>query len=98
MQHLYHNIAVVRNVLEAMKPFRSDTILLLVSNPVDVVTSLARELSGLPSSQVLGSGTFLDSVRLRGMLADKIGVRYSRGDPPSVARLGIIIILWPLLI
>jgi L-lactate dehydrogenase len=58
-----------------MKPFRADTILLLVSNPVDVLTSLAQKLSGLPKSQVIGSGTFLDSVRLRGLLADKLGVR-----------------------
>jgi L-lactate dehydrogenase len=58
-----------------MKPFRSDTILLLVSNSVDVLTSLALELSGLPKSQVMGSGTFLDSVRLRRLLANKLGVR-----------------------
>jgi L-lactate dehydrogenase len=58
-----------------MKPFRSDSILLLVSNPVDVLTSLAQELSGLPKSQVMGSGTFLDSVRLRRLLAHKLGVR-----------------------
>ena len=57
-----------------MKPFRSDAILLVVSNPVDVLTSLAQELSGLPKSQVIGSGTFLDTVRLQRLLANKIGV------------------------
>ena len=57
-----------------MTPFKSDAILLVVSNPVDLLTSLAQKLSGLPTSQVLGSGTFLDSVRLRGLVADKAGV------------------------
>ncbi|KAH7190955.1 lactate dehydrogenase/glycoside hydrolase [Fusarium oxysporum] len=68
------NISIVREVVETMKPFRSDTILLIVSNPVDLLTSLAYELSGLPTSQVLGSGTFLDSVRLRGLVAMRAGV------------------------
>jgi L-lactate dehydrogenase len=75
IEKLYHSIAVVGSAVKAMKPFRSDTILLLVSNPIDLVTTFAQGLSGLPRSQVLGSGTFLDSVRLRGLLADKTGVR-----------------------
>lgn len=58
-----------------MAPIKSDAILVVVSNPVDLLTSLALQLSRLPPSQVLGSGTYLDSIRLRGMLADKIRVR-----------------------
>ncbi|EXM13406.1 L-lactate/malate dehydrogenase [Fusarium oxysporum f. sp. vasinfectum] len=68
------NMSIVREVVETMKPFRSDTILLVVSNPVDLLTSLAHEISGLPTSQVLGSGTFLDSVRLRGLMAMRAGI------------------------
>ncbi len=75
MDTTYRNISIVRNVVNAMAPFRPDCVLLVVSNPVDLLTSLARELSGLPSSQVFGSGTFLDSVRLRGLVADQAGVR-----------------------
>lgn len=56
-----------------MKPFRSDSILLVLANPVDLLTSMAQGLSSLPASQVLGYGTFLDSVRLRGLLADRAG-------------------------
>ncbi|KAH7131030.1 lactate dehydrogenase/glycoside hydrolase [Dactylonectria macrodidyma] len=88
------NISIVRNIIEAMRPFRSDTILLVVANPVDLLTSIAQELSGLPASQVLGSGTFLDSVRLRGLMADQVGVAAKsidihvlgvHGDPQVVA-------------
>ncbi|KAL5355920.1 lactate dehydrogenase/glycoside hydrolase [Aspergillus floccosus] len=74
MQHRYRHIAILRGVLEAMRPFKRDAILLVVANPVDLLTSIAHEISGLPSSQVLGSGTFLDSVRLRGLLSEATGV------------------------
>jgi L-lactate dehydrogenase len=47
---------------------------LAVTNMVDLFTSLAQKLSRLPTSQVLGSGTFLDPVRLRELVAHKTGV------------------------
>ena len=74
MDYLYRNTSIVRSIINEMKPFRSDTVLLIIANPVDLMTSLAKELSNLPSAQVLGSGTFLDSIRLRGLLADETGV------------------------
>jgi L-lactate dehydrogenase len=63
-----------------MQPFADHTILLLVANPVDVITYFAQEYSGLPKSQVIGSGTFLDSARLRGVLAAKAEVAASSID------------------
>lgn len=63
-----------------MKPFREDTVLLLVANPVDVLTYFAQQYSNLPKSQVIGSGTFLDSARLRGILASKAEVAASSID------------------
>lgn len=63
-----------------MKPFRSDTILLLVANPVDALTYFAQQYAGLPKTQVIGSGTFLDSARLRGILANKAEVAASSID------------------
>ena len=74
LHSVYRNVSIVRRAIDSMTPFKSDTILVIVSNPVDLLTSLAQKLSGLPTSQVLGSGTFLDSVRLRGLVADKAGV------------------------
>ncbi|KAH7247612.1 lactate dehydrogenase/glycoside hydrolase [Fusarium redolens] len=65
------NTSMIREVMDAMKPFRSDTILLVVANPVDLLTSIAQEMSGLPKSQVIGSGTSLDTSRLRGMVASR---------------------------
>ncbi|KAH6624698.1 hypothetical protein B0J18DRAFT_479196 [Chaetomium sp. MPI-SDFR-AT-0129] len=77
IQHMHRNVSIMRSVVGAMRPFRADAIVLVVSNPVDLLTSIAQEISGLPKSQVLGSGTFLDSVRLRGLLADKTGMAAS---------------------
>lgn len=74
IQHMYQKVSLVRSIINAMKPFQSDAVLLLVANPVDLLTSVAHRISGLPSRQVVGSGTFLDSVRIRQLLADKSGV------------------------
>ena len=73
------NLKVLESVLEAMDPIRPDAILLLVANPVDALTYFAQKMSRLPRNQVLGSGTLLDSIRLRGMLADKLDVSDSHG-------------------
>lgn len=68
------NHKILQSVLKSMMPLRPDSILLLVANPVDALTHFAQQLSGLPRNQVIGSGTLLDSLRLRGNLAEKLGV------------------------
>lgn len=60
-----------------MKPFREDAIVLVVANPVDVLTYFAQKQAGLPKEQVFGSGTVLDSARLRGILARRYEVAAS---------------------
>lgn len=54
-------------------------ILLLVTNPVDVITRAAMQFTGFPSRRVFGSGTTLDTLRLRAMLAEHTGI-----DPRNV--------------
>lgn len=71
IQHMYQKMSIIESIIKEMKPFRPDTILLTVANPVDLLTSITFQLSDLPRSQVLGSGTFLDSVRIRNLLAEK---------------------------
>ncbi|KNC98811.1 L-lactate dehydrogenase [Spizellomyces punctatus DAOM BR117] len=68
------NRAILSSVIESMKPFKQSAILLLIANPVDVLTYFAQKLSGLPQSQVLGSGTYLDSARLRSELSSRLEV------------------------
>lgn len=71
---LSRNLQILSSIFGAMSPVSPHTILLLVANPVDILTYFARKLSGLPESQVLGTGTSLDSARLRGILAQKTEV------------------------
>ncbi|KAJ1977342.1 hypothetical protein H4R35_002338 [Dimargaris xerosporica] len=68
------NYQIMKSVLEGIKPIRSDAKLLVVANPVEILCHLAQKLSGLPQSQVFGSGTVLDSARLSGELADTLHV------------------------
>lgn len=68
------NYKVLKSILNSLQPIRSDSILLIVANPVDVLTLFAQRLSGLPKAQVLGSGTLLDSIRLTRILASKLKV------------------------
>ncbi len=51
-----------------------DTILLIVSNPCDLLTYVAWKLSGLPKERVIGSGTNLDSSRFRFLLSERFNV------------------------
>ncbi|KAF2628326.1 L-lactate dehydrogenase [Macroventuria anomochaeta] len=74
------NKSILKSAVSDMQPFADHTILLLVANPVDVITYFAQEYSNLPKSQVIGSGTFLDSARLRGVLAAKAEVAASSID------------------
>jgi L-lactate dehydrogenase len=68
------NVAMCRDLVPRLVALAPDTILLLVTNPVDVVTYAAQRFSGLPTSRVFGSGTVLDSSRLRFLIAQRTGV------------------------
>ena len=70
------NVEMFRSILGEIKkqPLKSDTVLLVVSNPVDVLTYIATKESGLPADQVLGLGTVLDTCRFRSLIADQFKV------------------------
>ncbi|WP_279105019.1 L-lactate dehydrogenase [Gordonia paraffinivorans] len=67
-------IGLTRSILPRVLEVAPDAIYLMVTNPVDVVTRAALEVSGLPPNRVFGSGTVLDSSRLRFLIADHCGV------------------------
>jgi L-lactate dehydrogenase len=68
------NVAMCRDLVPRLVGLAPDALLLLVTNPVDVVTYAALTFSGLPAQRVLGSGTVLDSSRLRFLIAEHTGV------------------------
>ena len=63
------NVEICRSLVPGLIEHSPEAILLLLTNPVDVVTYAAVQASGLPSRRVFGSGTVLDSSRLRTLLA-----------------------------
>jgi L-lactate dehydrogenase len=68
------NVDLVRKALPPLLGVAPEAILLLITNPVDVVTFVAQEISGLPHERVIGSGTVLDTSRLRNLLADRLRI------------------------
>lgn len=72
---LKENVELFKKIVgEIMKYAPQDVILMTVSNPVDILTYVTYKLSGLKKNQVLGSGTVLDTSRLRYMISKKTGV------------------------
>lgn len=72
---LKKNSAIMKDIVESvMKYAPDDVILLTVSNPVDILTYIAYRVSGLPKNQVIGSGTVLDTSRLKYMLSRHTGI------------------------
>ncbi|RLM79928.1 L-lactate dehydrogenase A-like [Panicum miliaceum] len=71
---LQRNVALFRKIVPALAEHSPDAILLIVSNPVDILTYVAWKLSGFPVNRVIGSGTNLDSSRFRFLLAEHLDV------------------------
>lgn len=68
------NTDVMKFIIPELVKYNPDTILLVVSNPVDILTYVTWKLSGLPKHRVMGSGTNLDSSRFRFLLSEKLGI------------------------
>ena len=68
------NVAILKSILPQLTSRNFQGILLVVANPVDVLTYAAWKLSGLPANRVIGSGTVLDTARLKYLLSQELGV------------------------
>ena len=68
------NIRIFQSILPEFKKRNYKGILLVVSNPVDILTLAALKLSGLPEQRVIGSGTVLDTARLKTALGEHLDV------------------------
>ena len=68
------NVAILRAIIPEVVKVNREAVLLIVSNPVDILTWAAQKLSGLPPRQVIGSGTVLDTARLKYLLGTHLRV------------------------
>ncbi|MCO6180299.1 L-lactate dehydrogenase [Ciceribacter sp. RN22] len=71
---LERNAEVFREVVGAVGTAAPEAILLVATNPVDVMTAVATKLSGLPPQRVIGSGTILDTARFRSLIGRHLGI------------------------
>jgi L-lactate dehydrogenase len=73
------NAQIFREMIPQIAHAAPEAILLIVANPVDILTYASLEFSGFPPSRVIGSGTVLDTARLRSLISQRLQV-----DPRSV--------------
>lgn len=74
LELLGRNIIVIREIVSELIKNDFAGIILMTTNPVDILAQVAQEESGLPMSKVMGSGTVLDTARLRVMLGSEFGI------------------------
>ncbi len=70
LEQLAKNVGIVREIGRALQGYAG--VVVVVSNPVDVLTHALREAADLPPERVIGTGTMLDTARLRQMVAERL--------------------------
>ncbi|XP_048401786.1 L-lactate dehydrogenase A chain [Stegostoma tigrinum] len=71
------NVNIFKHIIPDIVKNSPDCIILVVSNPVDILTYVAWKLSGLPMHRVIGSGCNLDSARFRYLMGERLGIHSS---------------------
>ncbi len=71
---LRRNLTIFEKIVHQITSVNRDCILLVVSNPVDILTYFTHKLSGFPASRVIGSGTVLDTARLKYLVGSRLRV------------------------
>lgn len=74
LQLLERNVRVFRQVTPLVVQYAPESVLLVASNPVDLMTEVVTQISGIDPKRVIGSGTVLDTARFRALLAEHLGV------------------------
>ncbi len=76
---MQRNVSIYQNILDNILKYNKKAIFLIATNPVDILTYITIKLTNLPSNQIIGSGTLLDSSRFRFLISDKTKV-----DPRNI--------------
>lgn len=71
---LHRNVDIFRGMIERITSVNKECIILVVTNPVDILTYVTLKLSSFPAERVIGSGTVLDTARLKYLVGQKLGV------------------------
>lgn len=71
---LNKNVAIFKTIIPEIKKYAPNAILIIATNPVDIMTELTLQLSDFPKNQIIGTGTVLDSARFRSILGHHLGI------------------------
>jgi len=71
---LKKNVDLMEGVLGELMKYSHDLFIIMVANPVDVLTYLAHKRCGLPKNKIIGTGTLLDTTRFRSLLGERLNV------------------------
>ena len=71
------NVNITKSIIPEITKYAPDSIYIIVSNPVDILTYTFHKMSGLPHNHIIGSGTILDTARLRARLAEYFNINQS---------------------
>ena len=74
LQLVQKNVSIFKSIIPEISRRKCEGVLLIVSNPVDILTYVAQKLSGFPVNRVIGSGTVLDTARLKSMLSEHLDI------------------------
>ena len=74
MDLIYKNAKIFKDIIKNVMKNDFNGIFLVATNPLDVMTYITWKYSGLPTRKVIGSGTFLDTSRLRYLVGEKLGI------------------------
>ena len=74
LELLETNKKIMTDIIHKMGPLQPSTIIIVVTNPVDILTLHVQELTQLPRNQIFGSGTLLDTIRLKELLSEKLAI------------------------
>ncbi len=88
LELLSKNVVIIRDIVGRLKAEGFSGVLVVASNPVDILTQVAWKESGLPPGQVIGTGTLVDTARLRALLAEHFGVESRAVDAYIVGEHG----------
>lgn len=68
------NKTIMTSIIKNMQPIKKSAIIIVVANPVDILTLQVHKTAGLPHNQVFGSGTLLDTIRLKEILSERLSI------------------------
>lgn len=68
------NKKIIEHIINNLEPIKPDALILIITNPVDSITTIAQRMSSLNKSRIIGTGTWLDTQRLRRYLAQELAI------------------------